>query len=92
MMAKQSGQLRPIGRFTIVVMGKSEAFEIQEQSPLSKPSEEALRRTHNNPDLSKWVLKNSQGIELSFSETEKQAGIKGGDVLYLSPKIGAGGA
>ena len=92
MMSKESAQLRPHGKFTISVMGKSEVFEIQEQSPLSRPSEEALRRTHNNPDLSKWVLKNSQGVELNFSETERQAGIKNGDVLYLSPKIGAGGA
>jgi hypothetical protein len=78
--------------FTIVVMSKDVEFTIQEHTKLAIPSEEALKETGNNPDLSKWTLKNGNGKELSFEETEKDAGIKKGDVLYLSPKTSAGGS
>jgi hypothetical protein len=79
------------GKFQISVMGNKIEFQIVEGLELAKPSNEALERTKNNPDLTKWVLKNSTGTDLSFSETEGKAGIKNGDVLYLSPKTGAGG-
>lgn len=90
-MTQESEKAGRSGEFTIVVMGKSTEFPIQEHAELAKPSKDALERTHNNPDLSKWVLKSSQGMELSFADTERQAGVKDRDVLYLSPKIGAGG-
>lgn len=72
-------------------MGTKEKFLIVVELELAKPSKEALERTKNNTDLAKWVLKNSVGKQFGFSETEGQAGLKNGDVLYLSPKAGAGG-
>ncbi len=91
MTIEQAREARAIGKFAIIVMGQRVDLTIHEQEKLAKPSEEALRETHNNPDLTKWTLKNGQGKELSFSETERQAGIKNHDELFLSPKIGAGG-
>lgn len=79
------------GKFEISVMGNKVEFPIIEGLELAKPSKEALEKTKNNTDLTKWVLKNGAGKELSFSETEGHADIKNGDVLYLSPKTGSGG-
>jgi hypothetical protein len=86
-----SSVLADKGSFSISVMGRSVKFAIHENEKLATPSEHALRETHNNTDLTKWVLKTGSGKELSFTETERQAGIRNGDELFLSPKIGAGG-
>lgn len=80
------------GKFEIIVMTKSENFEIHEKELLTKVCEDALVRAGFDRNLKKWELKDSDGKNVPFEETEEKAGVTPGSRYYLTQKIGAGGS
>jgi len=78
---------------TIVVSGTPERLKAHPHEKLEHLVREALKRSGNEGQSpSDWELRTENGQLVDQGLTVEQAGITGGETLFLSPKAGAGGS
>jgi hypothetical protein len=76
----------------IVVSGAEQPVKVNVHEPLANAVREALRLTGNaGQPPEDWELRTDGGSLLDQSVTAGNAGLTDGQLLFLSPRAGAGG-
>jgi len=76
----------------IVVSGVEQLVRINNREPLAQAVREALRQSGNaGQPPEDWELRTEAGVLLSMDVRADQSGLSDGQVLFLSPRAGAGG-
>jgi hypothetical protein len=76
----------------VVVSGEDLFVQVNLHNGVDQLVRRALDESGNRgQDPSGWVLKTAAGTPIDQNQTVAQAGISGGEKLFLTPKQGAGG-
>lgn len=78
---------------TFIINGENFSVETNINSPLMSAVQRALAESHNTGrDPSEWEVRNSNGVLLEVHRTPKELGLANNARLFLSLRVGAGGA
>jgi hypothetical protein len=76
-----------------IINGQDFSVETNINAPLISAVERALQESGNTGrPASEWELRDSNGVLLEQHRTPKELGLKNGARLFLSLRVGAGGA
>jgi hypothetical protein len=76
-----------------VINGENFSVETNINAPLMSAVQRALAESHNTGrDPSEWEVRDSNGVLLEVHRTPKELGLADNARLFLSLRVGAGGA
>ena len=76
-----------------IINGENTPVETNLNAPLGAAVERALSQSGNTGrPLNEWEVRDSSGVLLETGRTVKELGLKDGARLFLSLRVGAGGA
>lgn len=76
----------------VVVSGSEQQVRVNVHEPLGHAVREALRLSGNSGQPAEdWELRTEAGLLLDQSARSGEAGLSDGQVVFLSPRAGAGG-
>lgn len=80
-------------KLIFIINGQDWTVETNLQKPLGSAAEKALAASHNTGrPLNEWEVRDAQGVLLETHPSAKDLGLADGSKLFLSLRVGAGGA